>query len=104
MSQHASLRVDSVGAKHRNVLKRLERIKSLKKDQRWMDQSSVYGLPKVKSQKIKVKAVKEEKATAPGAEGTKAPEATATKAPAAKAAVAAKKPAEKAAPAKEAKK
>jgi len=55
MSQHPSLRVDSVGAKHRNVLKVFERIKKLKAQDKWNDRESVYGLPKVKSIKIKVK-------------------------------------------------
>lgn len=62
MSQHPSLREDSVGAKHRNVLKRFERIKKLQEINKWPDQTSVFGLPKVKSLKIKVKKVKEPKA------------------------------------------
>lgn len=62
MSQHPSLREDSVGAKHRNVLKRFERIKKLQEQNKWPDQMSVFGLPKVKSMKIKVKKVKEPKA------------------------------------------
>ncbi len=59
MSQHRSLRVDSVGTKHRNVLKRFERIKSLQSQGKWAGRVSVFGLPKVKSLKIKVKKVKE---------------------------------------------
>lgn len=55
MSQHRSLKVDSVGVKHRNVLKRHERIKKLQDDNRWMDGNSVYNLPKIKSIKVKVK-------------------------------------------------
>lgn len=55
MSQHPSLRVGGVGVRHRNVLKRFERIKRLKHDEKWEDEMSVFGLPKVKSQKIKVK-------------------------------------------------
>jgi len=71
MTQHRSLRVDSVGMKHRNVLKRLERVKKLRKDGRWEDgKSSMYGMPKVKSQKIKVKSSSESKETA--AEGAEA--------------------------------
>ena len=54
MSQHPSLRVDSVGIKHRNVLKRLERIKRMTEEAKWKEDSSVYGLPKLKSIKIKV--------------------------------------------------
>lgn len=59
MSQHASLRVDSVGTKHRNVLKRFERIKKLEEIDKWQGRASVFGLPKVKSMKIKVKKTKE---------------------------------------------
>ncbi len=64
MSQHSSLRVDSVGVRHRNVLKRLERIKKMQEEGRWPDDASIYNLPKVKSVKIKVKKVKEPKAEA----------------------------------------
>lgn len=71
MSQHPSLRVDSVGAKHRNVLKRFERIKKLEEENRWQGRSSIFALPKVKSIKIKVKKVKE--TPAEGAEGGAAP-------------------------------
>lgn len=83
MSQHSSLHIDSVGTKHRNVLKRFERIKKMQEENRWKDRSTSYGLPKIKSIKIKVKKVKEapaeDKAATPGA-------AAATPAPAAKAA------------------
>lgn len=63
MSQHTSLKVSSVGAKHRNVLKRHERIKKLQEGERWHDRKSVLGLPKVKSMKIKVRKAKSEKTT-----------------------------------------
>lgn len=56
MSQHPSLRVDSVGVKHRNVLKKFERIKKMSADGKWSPEaSSVFALPKFKSIKIKVK-------------------------------------------------
>jgi small basic protein (TIGR04137 family) len=73
MTQHASLHIDKVGMKHRNVLKRYERVNKLKADERWKEGRSVYGLPKVKSQKLKVvkKAKAEEKdATATGETAT----------------------------------
>jgi len=102
MSQHRSLKIDNVGAKHRNVLKRLERLKRLRKENRWDDQkSSMFGMPKVKSQKIKVKGGGEKEAK-PAAEG--AAQATEAKAPQAGAKPAAKAPAAKSAPGKEAKK
>ncbi|HOW59424.1 MAG TPA: small basic protein [Candidatus Omnitrophota bacterium] len=61
MSQHPSLRFDSVGTKHRNVFKRFERVKKLQEMGKWNDKSTVYNLPKVKSLKIKMKKVKEAK-------------------------------------------
>ncbi|MFA5158962.1 MAG: small basic protein [Candidatus Omnitrophota bacterium] len=64
MSQHPSLRSDSVGAKHRNVFKRLERVKKLQEMGKWSGRETVYNLPKVKSLKIKMKKVKEAKAGA----------------------------------------
>lgn len=88
MSQHPSLKVDSVGAKHRNVLTRLERVKKLQEQNKWQDRATAYNLPKVKSMKIKVKKVKE--APAEGAAGA-APAAGAAAAPAAKAAAPAAK-------------
>ena len=61
MSQHNSLRSDSVGAKHRNVFKRLERVKKLQDMGKWSEHATAYNLPKVKSQKVKMKKVKEAK-------------------------------------------
>lgn len=79
MSQHSSLKVDSTLAKHRNVLKRHERIQRLIEQEKWNDRVSVFGLPKVKSLKIKVKKAKAEKAegeAAPAAAGAPPPAAT----------------------------
>ncbi len=105
MSQHPSLREDSVGAKHRNVLKRLERIKKLQETGKWQDRVSVFGLPKVKSMKIKVKKTKEAPAEAGAVAPGTAPAAGAA-APAGKAGAPAAKgaaPAAKGAPAPAAK-
>ena len=88
MSQHRSLKVDSVGARHRNVLSRIERIKKLKEQKRWADDRSVFNLPKIKSMKIKVKKSATPKAGAEAGAAGAAPGA----APAA-AAAGAKKPA-----------
>lgn len=92
MSQHTSLKLRGFGVRHRNVLKRYERLKRLKVDDRWKEDMSVFGLPKVKSLKVKIKKVKAEaKAEAPaagtaGAVGTPAPApAPGGKAPGAKA-------------------
>lgn len=65
MSQHTSLRSDPTQTKHRNVLKRHERIHRLIELEKWNDRPSAFGLPKVKSLKIKVKKVKAEKTEAP---------------------------------------
>lgn len=62
MSQHSSLRIDPTRTRHRNVLKRHERIQRLIEIEKWNDRSTAFGLPKVKSLKIKVKKVKTEKA------------------------------------------
>ena len=67
MSQHPTLKVDSVGAKHRNVLNRLERVKKMQEQNTWQERATVFNLPKIKSMKIKVKKVKE--APAEGAAG-----------------------------------
>lgn len=71
MSQHRSLKVDSVGAKHRNVLTRIERIKKMKEQKKWNDSRSAFNLPKLKSLKIKVKKA------AGGKEGAEAKEGAA---------------------------
>ena len=67
MSQHPSLRSSGKDKAHRSVLKRYERIKLLKEKELWIDGESVYGLPKVKIIKYKVK--KEKAVVAEGAEG-----------------------------------
>ncbi len=73
MSQHRSLRIDSVGAKHRNVLKRNEKIKKLEEEGKWDKVTgSAYKLPKVKSMKIKVKGGGGKEKAAEGAEGAAA--------------------------------
>jgi small basic protein (TIGR04137 family) len=75
MSQHSSLKERGFGTRHRNVLKRFERIKKLKADDRWKPESSAFGLPKVKSMKVKVKKVKEAKAEGAAATPGAAPAA-----------------------------
>ncbi len=82
MSQHPSLRSDSVGAKHRNVFKRLERVKKLQEMGKWSTRDTAYNLPKVKSMKVKMKKVKEAKVAA--ADGVAAPGAAAAPAAGAK--------------------
>ena len=76
MSQHSSLRASSKTKRHRSVFKRYERIKILKKEGRLKDEDSIFGLPKVKSIKIKIKKEKVDKeAATPQVQQTQAPEA-----------------------------
>ena len=70
MSQHPSLRSSGKDKKQRSVLKRYERIKTLQDKEKWDEEKdSVFGLPKVKVTRFKIK---KEKAAA--AEGTEAAE------------------------------
>ena len=91
MSIHRSLATAGKLKRHRNVLTRSERLDILKKDERWKEGQSIFGLPKVRN--IMAKAKKKEK------------EATDAAAPVAGAAAGAAAPAKdaKAAPAKDAK-
>lgn len=80
MSLHPSLRISLKARKQRSVLKRIERIKHAIQKGTFNEQSSVYGLPKIKSLKIKVKKEKtEEKAQAAPAAGAKAASPAAAK-------------------------
>lgn len=51
MSRHRSFKGVSGIAAKRSVLNRFERIVQLKKDGKWDDSKSIYGLPKVKTPK-----------------------------------------------------
>lgn len=68
MSIHSSLRAGGKGKKHRSVLKRYERLRVLKDKNLWGESKSVFGIPKVKIQKVKVK--KDKPAPAADAVGT----------------------------------
>jgi small basic protein (TIGR04137 family) len=87
MSIDKSLRRKNTLQRARNVLTRAERISQLKKEERWPDERSPYGLPKTKVVKLVVKKAKKKEEKAEGAEG----EAAAGAAPAAAAAPAGKK-------------
>jgi small basic protein (TIGR04137 family) len=71
MSIDRSLKIKSALQRHRNVLTRAERIEQLKGEERWSEDDSLFGLPKVAHRKSHVgrKAAKEEvaKETAPEA-------------------------------------
>jgi small basic protein (TIGR04137 family) len=68
MSQHPSLKSSSKSSQHRSVLKRFERIKILKEQEKWKAGNSVFGLPKVKTLRFKIKKEK----AAPAAETAEA--------------------------------
>ena len=80
MSLDRSLKSANALVRHRNVLTRAERLLKLAEAEKWNDQKSVYGLPKVAHRKMAVTkgAAKEE-----AAEGAAAAGATAAAAPAA---------------------
>lgn len=77
MSIHPSLSAKAKTRRHRSVLKRYERIELLKKGEKWSEEDSIFGLPKVKILKLKLK---KEKAAPPPeeaaavAEGAAVPE------------------------------
>lgn len=60
MSLHPSLKTSKAGKKHRTVLKRYERLAALKEKGILKDDDSVFGMPKLKIIKIKVKKEKAE--------------------------------------------
>lgn len=105
MSQHPSLHISDKDKKQRSVLKRHERVKLLKDKEKWDEKNSVFGLPKVKITRFKIKKEKAA-AAAEGAEGAVPAAEGAAAAGAKTAPAAAKAPAKEAAkaPAADAKK
>jgi len=73
MSIHPSLAISEKDKKQRSVLKRTERIRTMLEKGAWKEGDKVYGLPKIKTIRIKIKKEKVEKA----AEATATGEATA---------------------------
>jgi len=51
MSIDRSLKIKGALSRHRNVLTRAERIERLKDEDRWSEDDSVFGLPKVAHRK-----------------------------------------------------
>ena len=68
MSIHPSLNISDKDKSTRSVLKRTERLKKLLDEGSWKEGNSIFGLPKVKTARIK--AVKKEKAAATTEETT----------------------------------
>lgn len=51
MSIDRSLKIKGALSRHRNVLTRAERIEQLKEEERWTEEDSLLGLPKVAHRK-----------------------------------------------------
>ena len=58
MSVHPSLGSKGKGKRTRSVLKRYERLKELKEKEKWQPKNSIFGLPKVKTMRRKLKKTK----------------------------------------------
>lgn len=58
MSVHPSLRSKGKGKRSRSVLKRFERLKELLEKEKWTVGNSIFGLPKVKTLRRKLKKAK----------------------------------------------
>ncbi len=82
MSIDKSLKMKGKLVRPRNVFTRIERIKILKEEGKWEPTMSVFGIPKVKSVKIKRKG-KSEKKAAKAEAATEATPAAAAATPAA---------------------
>jgi len=71
MSIHPSLGSKNKGKRHRSVLKRFERLKEMLEKEKWKEGNSVFGLPKLKSLRWKLKKTKKTaEAEAAAEEGT----------------------------------
>lgn len=79
MSIHPSLTVSEKDKKVRSVLSRTERIKQMQSKNNWKEGDSVYGLPKLKTLRIKIKKEKVEKAESATAEAGDKPAAAGAK-------------------------
>lgn len=62
MSIHPSLKAMEKYKKQRSVLKRTERLRTMMEKGAWKEGDEVYGLPKIKTVRIKIKKEKIEKA------------------------------------------
>lgn len=76
MSIDRSLKIKGALKRHRNVLTRTERIEKLKEEERWSEEDSLFGLPKVAHRKShagrKEKAAEEKEAATEVVAGTEA--------------------------------
>lgn len=92
MSIHPSLNASEKDRKQRSVLKRTERLRTMLEKNQWKEGDDVFGLPKIKTIRIKIKkekvAEKAETAVVEGAAPVAAETKEQAKAPAAKASAA----------------
>ena len=72
MTMDKSLRTRLGLARSRSVLNRAERIARLQQSEKWSDDSSPFGLPKVRVYKLTMKKKKKRKEEEEGAEAGKA--------------------------------
>jgi small basic protein (TIGR04137 family) len=61
MTIDKSLKINSNSNRNRNVLTRVERLAKLQENELWSDGDSVYGLQKVRVQKVSLKKKKKVK-------------------------------------------
>jgi len=80
MSMDRSLKSAQGLTRHRNVLSRAERIKRLTDEERWEEESSVFGLPKIANRNLKVGKKTKKKEEEGLAEGEAKEEAAQTEA------------------------
>lgn len=76
MSIHPSLNTPAQSKQQRSVLKRTERLKILQQKGLWDKGKSVFGLPKIKIFRIKIKKEKAAEKPAEGAAGEATPSST----------------------------
>ena len=81
MSIDRSLKIKGALSRHRNVLTRAERIEQLKDEERWSEENSLLGLPKVAHRKSHAgrKAAKQEAEAKADTAEAETPEAEAEK-------------------------
>ncbi len=77
MAIHPSLRGPDKSKKQRSVLKRTERLKAMMEKGDWKEGEDIYGLPKIKTLRIRIKKEKAEKVEATAVEGAAATPAAA---------------------------
>ncbi len=79
MSIDRSLKVKGALTRHRNVLTRAERIETLKEEERWSEDDSLLGLPKVAHRKTHAGRKDKDAPSKEGETETTAEEATSEK-------------------------